>query len=92
MLEKNRTDTIDPNPLRDLTPAEFMALGGKAVVFIRPIRGEDLARMMEQPELDDDGDYHLVVSADGSPLMVGDSQEAVTDWLADKNFGVVTVH
>jgi hypothetical protein len=92
MLEKNRNETALPNPLRDLTPAEFMALGGKAVVFIRPIRGEDLAGMMTQPDLEDDGDYHLVVSADGSPLMVGDSREAVSEWLADKNFGVVTVH
>lgn len=91
MLDKNRNESF-ANPLRDLSPAEFMALGGKAVVFIRLIGGEALAEMMQQPELDDDGHYHLVVSADGSPLMVGDSPEAVAEWLADKNFGVVTVH
>jgi len=90
MLDRNTNET--PNTLRDLTPAEFMALGGKAVVFIRPIAADRLAEMMQQPDLDDNEDYHLVVSADGSPLMVGDSREAVTDWLADKNFGVVTLH
>jgi hypothetical protein len=88
----NRDTNEIPNPLRDLTPAEFMALGGKAVVFVRPISGEKLAEMMNQPEVDDTQDYHLVVSADGSPLMVGDSREAVTEWLSDKNFGVVTLH
>lgn len=90
MLDRNTNET--PNTLRDLTPAEFMALGGKAVVFIRPIAADRLAEMMQQPDLDDNEDYHLVVSADGSPLMVGGSREAVADWLADKNFGVVTLH
>lgn len=52
------------NPLRHLTRAQFMALGGNAVV----------------------------VSADGSPLMVADTQDAVSDWLSERNFGIVALH
>lgn len=80
------------NPLRDLTPAQFMALGGNAVVYVKPIKGDQLAELMSEPQFDVDEDFHLVVSADGSPLMVGDTQEAVAEWLSDKNYGIVALH
>ena len=75
-----------------MTPAQFMALGGNAVVYIKPIKGEALAQLMQEPQFDVDEDFHLVVSADGSPLMVADTQEAVTEWLSDKNYGIVALH
>ena len=35
---------------------------------------------MTEPEIDEDGeDFQIVVSADGSPLLVADSEEAVAD-------------
>ena len=80
------------NPLRDLTPAQFMALGGNAVVYVKPIKGDQLAELMKEPQFDVDEDFHLVVSADGSPLMVGDTEEAVAEWLSDKNYGIVALH
>lgn len=76
-----------------MTDAQFMALGGNAVVYIRPIRGDKLAAFMT--DIGDDSaeaEFHMVVSADGSPLMVADSTEAVDDWLSDKNFGIVALH
>ena len=81
------------NSLKHLTPAQFMALGGNAVVYVRPIKGAALSGMMtEGDDLDAEGDFHLVVSADGSPLMVGDTAEAVADWLSERNYGVVSLH
>ena len=81
------------HPLKQLTPAQFMALGGNAVVYVRPITGAALAGMMtEGDDLEADGQFQLVVSGDGSPLMVGDSTEAVADWLAERNYGVVSLH
>ena len=80
------------NPLRNLTAAQFMALGGNAVVFVRPIKGAALSEMMADPDFSDDEDFQLVVSGDGSPLFVADTEEAVADWLSDKNFGIVAVH
>ena len=81
------------NPLKHLTPAQFMALGGNAVVYVRPIKGEALAQMMAEGEpLEPDSDFQLVVSADGSPLMVGETEEAVADWLSERNYGVVSLH
>ena len=79
------------NPLKNLTEAQFMALGGNAVVFVRPIRGEKLSQFL-QADIADDEELHLVMSGDGSPLLVADSQEAVAEWLADKNYGIVALH
>ena len=81
------------NPLKQLTPAQFMALGGNAVVYVRSIKGKKLAEMMVDPDVtDEEEEFQIVVSADGSPLLVADSEEAVADWLSDKNYGIVALH
>jgi hypothetical protein len=95
-MQDRPEQTSFDNPLRHLTPAEFMALGGNAVVYVKSIKGKQLSEMMS--EIEDGGeedaevDYQIVVSADGQPLLVADSEEAVADWLSDKNLGVVTLH
>ena len=94
MQDRPEENNFD-NPLRHLTPAQFMALGGNAVVYVRAIKGKKLTEMMEPEELEETGEdeeFQIVVSADGSPLLVADSTEAVEDWLADKNFGIVALH
>jgi hypothetical protein len=98
-------ETSFDNPLRHLTPAQFMALGGNAVVYVKTIKGAKLSEIMAEDDFDDgdfddgdfddggsDEDFQIVVSADGSPLLVADSEEAVADWLSDKNYGIVALH
>jgi len=80
------------HPLKTLTPEQFAALGGSAVAFVRPIRGDQLIALLNEDSFDDRGAYHLVMSADGTPLMVADTTEAVAEWLADQNFGLVSLH
>ena len=92
MQGRPEQDQVD-NPLRHLTPAQFMALGGNAVVYVRPIKGEALSEMMtDSDDVAPEAEFQLVVSADGSPLMVGDTDEAVADWLSERNYGVVSLH
>ncbi len=92
-MQDRPEQTVFDNPLRHLTPAQFMALGGNAVVYVRSIKGAKLSEMMSEEAFEDVGeDFQMVVSADGSPLLVADSQEAVDEWLADKNFGIVALH
>ncbi|MDO8358615.1 MAG: DUF1150 family protein [Devosia sp.] len=91
-MQDRPEETVFDNPLRHLTPAQFMALGGNAVVYVRPIKGKKLSEMMVEPDFSDDEDFHIVVSADGSPLLVADSEEAVADGLSDKNYGIVALH
>lgn len=91
-MQQRRDENLPDNPLRHLTPAQFMALGGNAVVYVKPMRGTALAEMMGQPDLAEEDEFQLVVSADGSPLLIADSREAVSEWLEDKNFGIVALH
>lgn len=92
-MQDRPEETVFDNPLRHLTDAQFMALGGNAVVYIRSIKGAGLSSFMEGVEDDDaNEDFQLVVSADGQPLLVADSQEAVAEWLADKNLGIAALH
>ncbi|CAN0585821.1 unnamed protein product [Laminaria digitata] len=91
MREQSEENRID-HPLRHLTPAQFMALGGNAVVYVKSIAGDQLADMMGQPDLAEDDEYHIVVSADGSPLLIADSAESAVGWLNEKNLGIVTLH
>ena len=80
------------HPLRSLTAAEFAALGGSAVAYVRAISGEALGEMIEDAEFNAEETYQLVMSADGTPLLVTDSREAVAEWFGDKNMGVVSLH
>lgn len=80
------------NPLRQLTAAQFAALGGSAVAFIRPMRGDALAELISEAEFDDQETYQLVMSADGTPLLVADTFDAVREWLGDKPVGLVSLH
>lgn len=92
-MQDRSEQAIADNPLRHLTAAQFMALGGNAVVYIRPITGAKLGEFMD--DVADDAaetEFQLVVSADGQPLLVADSEEAVTEWLSDKNLGIVALH
>jgi hypothetical protein len=94
-MQDRPEETSFDNPLRHLTPAQFMALGGNAVVYVRSIKGKMLTTMMLEPDFegeDLDEDFHIVVSADGQPLLVADSSEAVDEWLSDKNYGIVALH
>jgi len=92
-MQDRPEETIFDNPLRHLTAAQFMALGGNAVVYIRPIKGKKLSEFMDDvaDEAAED-DFQLVVSADGQPLLVADTPEAVNEWLSDKNLGIVALH
>ena len=69
-----------------------MALGGKAVVYIKPMTGAALSEMTGNRSFEDGDDFQIVVSADGQPLLIADSEDAVVEWLSDKNFGIVALH
>ena len=95
MYEKRNSEAATEqliNPLRELTRDQFAALGGDAVAYVRSITGDVLSAMITEAQFEPEGDYHLVMSADGTPLLVTDTQDAVLDWLDDKNLGLATLH
>lgn len=94
MMDKRDFDAVTDaaNPLKHLTRAQFAALGGDAVAYIKPVSGATLASFIHDAEFDAVGEYHLVMSADGTPLMVADTTDAVSEWLGDQNIGLATLH
>lgn len=80
------------HPLKRLTRAQFAALGGDAVAYVKPVSGAVLSTMIYDAEFEAGMDYQLVMSADGTPLLVTDTEDAVADWLGDKNLGLATLH
>ncbi len=94
MMDKRNTEGAfdDANPLKHLTRAQFAALGGDAVAYVKSVSGFMLTGLIEDAEFDGATQYQLVMSADGTPLMVADTTEAVTEWLGDQNIGVATLH
>ncbi len=64
-MQENREHNAD-NPLRNLTEAQFMALGGNAVVYVKHVKGTDMGPILPGAEFDESSDFHIVVSADGS--------------------------
>jgi hypothetical protein len=94
MMDRRNTDTtaLEANPLRHLTEAQFAALGGSAVAYVKPVSGQLLSGMIEDAEFNDAELYQLVMSADGTPLMVADTEDAVADWLGEQSLGLATLH
>src|SRR6218665_2330227 len=80
------------HPLKSLTRAQFAALGGDAVAYMKPVSGAVLSAMIRDAEFDATTQYHLLMSADGTPLLITDTEEAVLDWLGDKTRGRGTLH
>ena len=96
MFEKRNDEATPANelvhPLKLLTRAQFAALGGDAVAYVKPVRGAVLSAMITDAEFAPEQEYHLLMSADGTPLLVTDTEEAVLEWLGDKNLGLATLH
>jgi hypothetical protein len=94
MMDRRSSDTPAENvhPLKLLTPAQFAALGGSAVAYVKPVSGQLLSSMISDAEFEANEEYQLVMSADGTPLMVADTADAVSEWLGDKSLGLATLH
>ncbi|ODT69419.1 MAG: hypothetical protein ABS75_17065 [Pelagibacterium sp. SCN 63-23] len=94
MMDKRNNDALADaaNPLKQLTRAQFAALGGDAVAYIKPVSGLVLSGMIRDAAFDAQTLYQLVMSADGTPLMVADTADAVNEWLGDQNIGLATLH
>jgi hypothetical protein len=95
MYEKRNDVAATDNfvdPLKLLTRAQFAALGGDAVAYVREVNGAILAQLVDTTEFDHAQAYQLVMSADGKPLMVSDTHEGVLEWLGEKQLGIATLH
>jgi hypothetical protein len=63
---------------RVMPDAAFLQLGDGKVAYIKPIKSDEMRRMFPQaPDLEPGFDLWVLLGADGTPIMVSDSKEAV---------------
>jgi len=90
---ENAGTVFGANPLRYLSAEQFAALGLESVVFSRLIDGAALVRLLPDANIDGEGGpFILVMSADGRPILVTDSQDSLEAWLEDQPVSLAEVH
>ncbi len=81
------------HPLKLMSAEQFAALGLETVVFARQVDGDALARLVPEAQVEDMGEHFiLVMSADGRPILVTDSEDSLQSWLEEQPVVLVTVH
>lgn len=81
------------DPLKVLTPAQFAALGAGDIVFRRQMNAGDLSAFVPQAAMaPSEQMLELLMSADGAPVLIADSSEAVDDWIDTHEVKLATLH
>ncbi len=84
---------LDTHPLKMMSPEQFAALGVESVVFTRWIDGTALARLLPDARIDnEEGPFILVMSADGNPVLVTNSEDSLEAWLEEQPITLAVVH
>ena len=79
--------------LRTLTAAQFAALGARDVVFWRQMDAGNLGEFIPQAAMAPaDQRLELLMRADGAPVLIADSREAIIDWIDGHEVQLATLH
>jgi hypothetical protein len=81
------------HPLKQLSAEQFAALGAQSVVYRRQIDAGVLDVLMPGTGIDPKaGTLNLLVSADGTPVLVTDNTQALEDWVDERDITLAMVH
>lgn len=84
---------VSAEPLKAMTEAQFAALGAGDIVFWRKMSAGDLAEFIPQAAVAPaEQALELLMSADGAPVMIADSRDAILDWIEGHEVRLVTLH
>lgn len=76
-----------------ISVAELAMLGSGEVAYVRPISSDDVKRLVPQAKDMPSGlDLFALLGADGTPITIADSREAVTADAWEKQLLTVSVH
>ena len=95
MYEKRNDEAVADHVIADHDQRRLLAvaaLGGDVVAYLRPVTGAVLGTLITDAEFEASAEYQLLMSADGTPLLVTDTADAVSEWLGETNLGLATLH
>ena len=76
-----------------ITPETLAGIGGGRIAYVRPIKGVEARGMFPSlPEIADELDLWALLSADGSPIMLADSREAVVMNARENDLDAMSLH
>lgn len=76
-----------------LTAAEFAAIGDGHIAYVKPILSDELNALFPQaPELEPGLELYALLGADGSPIVVADTREALIESAREHELVTVSVH
>ncbi len=76
-----------------MTPEQFALLGGGQVAYVKPMLGEDAARLYPQIQgVRPDVQLFALLNADGSPILLTDSKDAAIANAWENQLETVSVH
>jgi hypothetical protein len=85
--------TVEETAPRIMPDAAFLHLGDGKVAYIKPIKSHEMRLMFPQaPELEPGFDLWVLLGADGTPIMVSDSREAVVSNAQQADLTTVSLH
>jgi hypothetical protein len=76
-----------------MTPEIFAGLGGGRIAYIRPLNPSEAKSLFPQmPQVAPDLELWALLGADGTPIMLADSREAVVLNAHENDLETVSIH
>jgi hypothetical protein len=76
-----------------MSDESFAALGGGRIAYVKPLRADDARGLFPQmPQVTPDLELWALLAADGSPIMLADSREAVLMNANENELETVSLH
>ena len=88
---KNKQTSNAKAPL--LTPEQFANLGEGMIAYVREMRSEDVNRLYPQaPHIEPGLTIFVLLGADGSPIVLADSEEGAIGNARENDLTMVSLH
>lgn len=78
---------------RQITPESLAGLGGGRIAYLRPMRSEEVKTLFPNvPPIAPGLDLWALLAADGTPIMLADSREALVMNAHENDLEAVSLH
>jgi hypothetical protein len=76
-----------------MTPETFAGLGGGRIAYVRPLKPTEAKSLFPQmPQVAPDLELWALLAADGTPIMLADTREAVLLNASENDLETVSIH